>query len=459
MCIYNIIREFFKKGEIMEIDQNAFNQIAITLSNHFDSLYYVEIETGNFKEIISPTLFGDLKVPDEGTDFFEVSRKNASKYVHPDDLDMILELHTKEVIIEKLSNNDNYSVASRLIINGEVIHIRHINIMCKDRKHILCCLEDINKEVLEKEEQQKNLESAQRMARRDELTGIKNKNAFTEYVEELNRKIKEKKVDCFAVVMCDVNNLKLINDTRGHSFGDEAIQKTSRMICDIYKHSPVFRIGGDEFVVVLIGSDYDNREQLLTILRKESNTNARFRSGPVVATGMGFFEPKNDADFSSVFERADKQMYENKQILKSNSLIKNFRDMDKLDIPITDERKRILDSLFDALYTVSGGGYVYLNDMKFDYSRWSLPLIDDFGLSSEYMYHAETTWIEYVHPEDKDVYKEAVDAVLKGNAEIRHIYYRVRKPDGTYVSLTTRGFVLTDSKGNPDYFGGIIIPQ
>ena len=443
----------------MTIDQNAFNQIAKTLSNHFDALYYVEIETGDFVEVVKPTLLGDFNISVEGKDFFEISYKNAAKYVHPDDLQMILKIHTKEVILEKLSHDHNFSVASRLIVNGKIIHVRHIDVMCEDQKHILMCMENIDKEVQEKAEQKKNLESAERMARRDELTGIKNKNAFTEYIEELNQKIKEKKVNTFAVVMCDVNNLKLINDTRGHSLGDEAIQKTSRMICDIYKHSPVFRIGGDEFVVVLTGNDYDNRVQLLTILRKESNTNARFRSGPVVATGMDIFDSKKDADFNSVFERADQQMYENKQVLKSNSLIKNFREMDKLDIPITDDRKRMLDSLFGALYTVSGGGYVYLNDMKFDYSRWSLRLVDDFGLSSEYMYHAESIWMDYVHPEDKKVYKDAVDAVLKGNAEVKHIYYRARKPDGTYVSLTTRGFVLTDSKGNPDYFGGIIILQ
>ena len=102
---------------------------------------------------------------------------------------------------------------------------------------------------------------------------------------------------------------------------------------------------------------------------------------------------------------------------------------------------------------------VYLNDMNYDYSRWSLPLIDDFGLESEYMYHADKIWLDYIHPEDLKVYRAAVDAVLNGNAEVQAIYYRARKPDGTYVSLTTRGFVLTDSKGNPEYFGGIIIQQ
>ncbi|MBQ8666576.1 MAG: PAS domain-containing protein [Lachnospiraceae bacterium] len=100
-----------------------------------------------------------------------------------------------------------------------------------------------------------------------------------------------------------------------------------------------------------------------------------------------------------------------------------------------------------------------LKEMKYDFSRWSLTLIDDFGMDSEYMYHAEQIWQNYVHPDDISTYKEAVDAVLCGSAEVHPIYYRARRADGTYVLLATRGFVLSDTNGDPEYFGGIIIPQ
>ncbi len=119
----------------------------------------------------------------------------------------------------------------------------------------------------------------------------------------------------------------------------------------------------------------------------------------------------------------------------------------------------MLDGMFGALLTIAGDGYVYLNDMKYDYSRWALSLIDDFGLQSEYMYHADSIWLEYIHPDDIKVYKEAVEAVLRGNAEVRPICYRARKTNGKYILLSTRGFVLSDKEGNPEYFGGIIIPQ
>ncbi len=64
-----------------------------------------------------------------------------------------------------------------------------------------------------------------------------------------------------------------------------------------------------------------------------------------------------------------------------------------------------------------------------------------------------------VHPADIPAYKEAINAVLCGNAEVHRKCYRARRADGNYVLLSTRGFVLSDADGEPEYFGGIIIPQ
>lgn len=444
----------------MNIDQTAFNQVATTLAKHFDSMYYIEIESGNYCEFMPSKLLKGLNIPKQGADFFAFSRNNAPKVVHPDDLELVMKIHDRDEILKILSENDSYTVSCRLIIDGKVIHIRHVDIMCEDKKHFLFCMENVDEEVREAEVQKENLRYAERMARFDELTGVKNQKAFTEETRIIDVKIKSNmEIPNFGVVMCDVNDLKRINDTRGHSFGDEAIQRTSRMICEVYKHSPVFRIGGDEFAVILTGSDFVQRETLLKWFKNESLANKRSRSGPTVACGMAVYDPDLDNEFSDVFERADKLMYENKKELKTENAVEGFRKMEGIDEHIPDERKRLLDGLFGALLTVAGSGYVYLNDMKHDFSRWALSLVDDFGLKSEYIYHADKMWLDYVHPDDTEVYKDAVEAVLRGNAEVRHICYRVRKADGKYVLLTTRGFVLSDREGNPEYFGGIMIPQ
>jgi PAS domain-containing protein len=174
---------------------------------------------------------------------------------------------------------------------------------------------------------------------------------------------------------------------------------------------------------------------------------------------MSVYDPGVDRSFNEVFNRADGHMYEDKKELKTGKMMASVVKHDGADRVIPDDRKRQLDSMFGAIYTTAGEGYVFLTDLKYDFSRWSLSLINDFGLQSEYMYHVEKIWENYIHPDDVSRYLEVVDAVIQGNSVLYSISYRARKADGTYVILKPRGFVLCDSDGVPEYFGGIIIPQ
>ena len=437
-------------------DKNA--QIAHSLAKNYENVYYVDLETKEFAVFGNNPIPDGVKFPSSGSDFFDNAIRNADLFIHPDDVKLMKKTYSRDVILKNLEKEGHYTVPFRTLIDGVIEHMRCFFIMCDDRKHIVCCLENIENEIRKSEKKERELQSARRMARMDELTGVRNRNALKEYAAELDGMIKSGKIEHgFAIVMCDINDLKLINDTRGHSFGDEAIQRTGRLISDVYGHSPVFRVGGDEFVAIIKGRDYEQRDELLSMIRKESQENKRLRSGPVIACGMALFDPTRDKDFDSVYNRADSRMYEDKISLKSERITDIYGNRGELDKPITDERKRLLDSMYGALLTVAGGGYVYLNDMKYDYSRWSLPLIDDFGIASEYMYHADRIWFGHIHPDDKAAYREAVEAVFRGDGEVRQLRYRARRQDGKYVWITTRCFILSDSDGKPDYFGGIMI--
>lgn len=442
----------------MDIDVTGFYQISIALSDYYDCMYYVDIESELFMEFLPSRLFKDIPHQKSGNRFIKFARTTARKYVHPNDLKKIISIYDKKKLQELISNGAPYSVPIRLVLNDKIIHTRHVIIICEDKKHLLSCIVNIENEVQEKAEQKHHLMSAERMARRDELTGIKNKNAFTEQSQIIDKKIRKNPSSWeFGVVMCDVNNLKTINDTRGHSFGDEAIQKASQMICEIFKHSPVFRIGGDEFIVLLKDNDYKNREELLALLREESITNKKTRVGPVVASGLAVYEPGRDKEFSDVFNRADSLMYENKMELKTITEI--IQKTAVKNNPITKERKRMLDGLFESYLTIAGDGYVFLNDMKHDFSRWAISLVDDFGLKSEYMYAADKIWEKFIHPDDLPEFRNVMKKILVDHFEVNPVSYRVRKPDGTYILVTFRGFVITDINNTPDYFGGIIVPK
>ena len=120
----------------------------------------------------------------------------------------------------------------------------------------------------------------------------------------------------FGLVIFDVNGLKHINDTQGHEAGDKLLKDACSLICKTFSHSPVFRIGGDEFVAILEGEDYLNRITLLSGFENKVEENLQ-NGGAVVASGLAVYKPESDKDYRFIFDRADERMYERKSALKS----------------------------------------------------------------------------------------------------------------------------------------------
>jgi diguanylate cyclase (GGDEF)-like protein len=153
----------------------------------------------------------------------------------------------------------------------------------------------------------------------DALTGVGNKAAYIKKMDDLNRQMKESDTD-YALVMVDMNNLKQINDEHGHRAGDQYIKGCCHMICEVFKHSPVYRIGGDEFVAVLQGQDYTNRIASCERLRKDfeksyEQTDVSPWLRYSAAVGMAE-KAADDQTAEFVFRRADKAMYQDKARFK-----------------------------------------------------------------------------------------------------------------------------------------------
>ena len=159
-------------------------------------------------------------------------------------------------------------------------------------------------------------DSAREVAYRDPLTGAKSKHAFVEKESETDALIYEGKAGDFTVLVCDVNGLKAINDTLGHKAGDEYIKAAGKLICEHFKHSPVYRIGGDEFAVLPEGRDLENIDAILSGINDRVEKNIALNE-VVISIGRADFKPGADNTFHAVFERADYLMYERKKQLKA----------------------------------------------------------------------------------------------------------------------------------------------
>ncbi len=163
---------------------------------------------------------------------------------------------------------------------------------------------------------QRELDRVRNIAFKDTLTGVGNSYSYQQTEINLDKEIQGGYITSFAIAVCDLNGLKRINDTKGHSKGDEYIRQACGIICDIFSHSPVYRIGGDEFVIVLRGRDFDNREELLKKI-SEINTKNKDNEEAVIAIGIAEYEPEKDKSVDAIFTRADKEMYKNKKQLKN----------------------------------------------------------------------------------------------------------------------------------------------
>lgn len=150
----------------------------------------------------------------------------------------------------------------------------------------------------------------------DAMTGAKSKLAFLQKSDELDKGIDTGEIKEMAIALFDMNGLKIINDTYGHETGDEYIKEAFKTICGHFDHSPVYRTGGDEFVAILQGRDYDDRYNILKRFNKEMEENQK-KGKVVVSVGIADYTPGVDNSCKRIFDRADHNMYKRKDELKN----------------------------------------------------------------------------------------------------------------------------------------------
>ncbi|MCR5324323.1 MAG: GGDEF domain-containing protein [Lachnospiraceae bacterium] len=165
----------------------------------------------------------------------------------------------------------------------------------------------------EKEEYARQLLQVRSTASIDPLTGVRNRHAYLDEEEKIDQMIRDGQTPEVALVLLDINDLKKINDSQGHQAGDEYIKNACKIVCETFKHSPVFRLGGDEFIVLVQGDDYEVVDDLVQSIA-DHNAEAKENGGIVIACGMSKYEDEDN--MSIVFEHADHDMYDNKNALK-----------------------------------------------------------------------------------------------------------------------------------------------
>ena len=302
--------------EQMKEERVTYNRI-YALTGSFIAMYAVDPETEHYREFGSSDGYEErYNQMREGENFFETARASCRIYNYPEDVGLFLSIFTKENVMAEIERSGIFTLGYRLNMDGKPINVLLKAAMIEERegRRLIVGINDVEAQIRQEEEYKRNLAQAQKQAKIDALTGVKNKHAYLETEACMNSRIAERSQPPFAVVMLDINDLKKVNDTAGHQAGDQYLRDACKIICDTFIHSPVFRIGGDEFVVISQGRDYACIDELLGKIH-EHNAEAFRTGGVMVACGMARFE--DDACVASVFERADHSMYENKKAMKA----------------------------------------------------------------------------------------------------------------------------------------------
>lgn len=304
-------------AERMKEEQATYQRIN-ALAGGYLCIYTVDPETSRYSQYSATPDYEGMGITREGDDFFEAARSQCVHTFYLEDVDRFLSSFTREQVLGEIQRSGSFSLNYRLMLHGapNYVSLRAALVEEKDGPQLIIGISDIDAQVRREQEYEWSLSEAWSEARRDALTGAKNKHAYVDVETQLNHRIEEGDHMEFALVVCDVNGLKAVNDTRGHRAGDRLIQDACGLISQVFRHSSVYRVGGDEFTVLVQGQDYQQLDALMEQVERHNRQSGSLGE-VVVACGMARYQ--GERNVAGVFERADGKMYENKKQLKQRT--------------------------------------------------------------------------------------------------------------------------------------------
>ena len=192
--------------------------------------------------------------------------------------------------------------------------------------------QDVTADELRKKEVAAHHEILMNLSMYDSLTGVKNRNNYNKLVEQF----KENRHYNVGIVFCDVNGLKYVNDSIGHSQGDALIRTFSYILIESFDIEHVYRISGDEFVVVVWDMDRDHFARIIHYLRNKVHETEDIAS-------IGAIWKENVSDIRRRVSQAEELMYLEKKKFYADNITLNSKHRDKF-------LKTVLDDLQNNRY-------------------------------------------------------------------------------------------------------------
>ena len=288
----------------IQTEKTVYSRVT-ALTQGFICIYSIDPATGRYLEYRASNDYAGLGIPTEGEDFFAQSRIESRRLIYPEDLAKFQTLLTRENIMPRLEKGGVYGFQYRMLMDGEprYVSLRAALVEEQGGPVLIIGVNDIDAQVRHEQDYERKLSAARSEANLDVLTGVKNRTAYDSISEMLARQIEEGETVQYAIVICRVYGLQWVNEARGRDAGNQLIRDACAVICDTFKHSPVFRVSGDRFAAIAEGHDYETIDALVAQL-EESNRKNRETGGVMLAYGMAKYD--GTGSVASVFERAER---------------------------------------------------------------------------------------------------------------------------------------------------------
>ncbi len=307
--------DLFKSNQDTQANALFLKTLVDILAAQCEYLFYIDITNDHYRQF---TMKGGYVTTDEneiGANFFEETYKNIDVIIYKDDREKLRKALTKDTLLPHLVEGKIFTINYRMITSGSPVYYNmRVSRSAADPNHIIAEVRNIQSQVNKENDFKEKIKKAQDEARYDALTGCYNYLAMEEAKELLNDKIRNGTYHS-ALALCDLNDLKIINDTFGHPKGDEYLVESVAIIKKHFPHSCVFRVGGDEFIIVIMKEDFEKRDQLIENFTEEIINNIK-EFKPIIAIGKAEIIDQNTTTDQLIAE-ADKQMYINKFYLKA----------------------------------------------------------------------------------------------------------------------------------------------
>lgn len=285
----------------------------------------------------------------------------------------------------------------------------------------------------------------------DPLTNLDNRGGLDRHVEQLWRK-----GDPFTCAYIDIDHLKHCNDRFGHAEGNRYILSICRTLSETMEHDEMlFRIGGDEFVLISLSANETELEQRLEQVRAGLIEASSGGKAPMIASfsfGCSRVNPLAGDTRRQMTMDADRKMYRYKLMHR----VQQPKDNDAPPHPIA-EQLPCNDRVFQVISMSSETRYPFILNLDTGESQWSVNAVRDFDLPSQHPYNSLDLWLARVHPEDRDNVRAELDMVINGTWHFHYMQYRVMDATEAYVLCDCTGYRLDGTDTEPNMYVGMII--